>query len=167
MRRVVMGALMPGSRPRIKRPFAAGHPCEAAPAPRERTAHAARLSKTLMTLSLCFITSLITFTNVTDYSSNYPFVQHVLSMDTTFKDPDVMYRSLTRPWMWTAGYWLIIAGEGVTSLLFLVASVRMLGALDLSPPPPSTAPRRRSTWRPPRGSWCGSWGSWRSAASGS
>ena len=49
---------------------------------------------------------------MTDYGANYQFVQHVLSMDTTFKAPAVMYRAIATPWMWNAGYWLIIAGEG-------------------------------------------------------
>ncbi len=89
----------------------------------------ARLAKTAMILSLGLFACLVTFTNITDYGANYPFVQHVLSMDTTFQGSAVMYRAITAPWLWTAGYWLIIAGEGLTAALFLFAGWRMLAAL--------------------------------------
>ncbi|MFO1210260.1 MAG: DUF2165 domain-containing protein [Amaricoccus sp.] len=91
----------------------------------------ARLAKIAMTASLAFFAFLVAFTNVTDYAGNWPFVQHVLSMDTTFKDPAVMYRAITAPWAWAAGYALIIAGEAATSLLFALAAWRMFRALEL------------------------------------
>ena len=65
------------------------------------------------------------FGNITDYGSNYAFVQHVLSMDTTFPGNALMYRSITNPTLWTIGYWLIILGEALTCVLFLVASLKL------------------------------------------
>ena len=50
---------------------------------------APRLAKVAMTLSLAAFALLVAFTNVTDYGGNWPFVQHVLSMDTTFRSPAV------------------------------------------------------------------------------
>ncbi len=91
---------------------------------------ASRLAKIAMTASLAFFAFLVAFTNVTDYAANWPFVQHVLAMDTTFKNPAVMYRAVTSPGLRTAAYWLIIAGEAVTSALFAVAAWRMLRALE-------------------------------------
>lgn len=84
-----------------------------------------RLSKIVMCLCLAAFAFLATFGNITDYGSNYAFVQHVLSMDTTFPDNALMYRSITNPAIWTAGYWLIIFGEGITCVLFLVAAWRL------------------------------------------
>ncbi len=90
---------------------------------------AARLAKTGMVLCLAAFAFLVAFTNITDYGGNAPFVSHVLSMDTTFRDPATAYRAIDVPWMWAAGYWAIIAGEALTCLLFAAAGVRMLAAL--------------------------------------
>lgn len=93
---------------------------------------ALRLSKIVMCLSLAAFAFLVTFGNITDYGSNYAFVQHVLSMDTTFPENTLMYRAITSPALWTAAYWLIIFGEGLTCILFLVASWRLWRARNMS-----------------------------------
>ena len=87
-----------------------------------------RISKILMCLSLASFAFLATFNNITDYNSNYAFVQHVLSMDTTFPDNALMYRAINSEKIWTAGYWLIIAGEGLTAFLFLIATFSLFRA---------------------------------------
>jgi len=88
-----------------------------------------RLSKIIMLLGLALFAFLVTFSNITDYGSNFEFVRHVLSMDTTFPDNAAMYRAITIPWIWHAGYWVIIAGEGLTSLFLAWGALRMFGAL--------------------------------------
>jgi Predicted small integral membrane protein (DUF2165) len=50
--------------------------------------------------SLCL---LVAFDNITDYGTNYLFVQHVMSMDTTFPGNALMYRSITNPVLWRIG----------------------------------------------------------------
>jgi predicted small integral membrane protein len=92
----------------------------------------ARYAKIVMTACLSFFAFLVALTNITDYSGNQPFVQHVLSMDTTFRDPDVAYRAITAPWIWTTGYLGIIAGEALTALLMGGAAVRMFRARQAS-----------------------------------
>jgi len=82
---------------------------------------AARIAKILMALSLATYAFLVTFSNLTDYGSNFAFVRHVLSMDTTFEGNRAMYRAITSPALWHAAYALIIAGEALTCGLFLVA----------------------------------------------
>ncbi|WP_112322237.1 DUF2165 family protein [Oceanibium sediminis] len=91
-----------------------------------------RLCKIIMVLGLAFFAFLVTFNNVTDYQSNFNFVQHVLSMDTTFEGNAAMYRAITSPTLWHAGYWIIILGEGLTSLAFLIAGLKMLSARGAS-----------------------------------
>jgi predicted small integral membrane protein len=87
-----------------------------------------RLCKIVMVLALAAFAFLVTFNNITDYNSNFEFVKHVLSMDTTFPDNAAMYRAITAPWMWHLGYWGIIAGEGLTFVLLLLGAIRMWGA---------------------------------------
>ena len=84
-----------------------------------------RCAKAVMTLGLGLFAFLVTFNNITDYGSNFAFVQHVLSMDTTFPGNAVMYRSITTPALWHAGYWIIIAGEGLCCVLLLIGAAAL------------------------------------------
>jgi len=85
----------------------------------------ARYAKIVMSLVLACFCLLVTFDNLTDYGTNYLFVQHVLSMDTTFPGNALMYRSITNPVLWQLAYALIIAAEGVTGILFLAGAIRL------------------------------------------
>ena len=78
---------------------------------------ATRYAKIILTLALAAFATLVAFNNITDYGSNFAFVQHVLSMDTTFPNNAAMYRSITTPWMWHAADVLIILGEALTAVL--------------------------------------------------
>ncbi|GGB31202.1 membrane protein [Tistrella bauzanensis] len=91
---------------------------------------APRIAKTLMVLGLAAFAILVTVNNITDYGSNFAFVTHVLSMDDTFPDNALLWRAITDPTLWHVGYWLIIAGEGVTGVLFLAAAVAMFRTLS-------------------------------------
>ncbi len=79
-----------------------------------------------MVLGLATFALLVGIDNLTDYGSNFLFVRHVLSMDTTFPDSALRWRALTPPWSWHAAYALIIAGELGTGALFAAAGLRML-----------------------------------------
>ena len=81
--------------------------------------------KTLMVAGLALYPLLVAFGNITDYGSNYVFVQHVLSMDTTFPGNKLMYRAIANETLWHAAYWLIILGEGLTCILFLIGVVHL------------------------------------------
>ena len=54
-----------------------------------------RYAKIVMCVCLAAFCLLVAFDNLTDYGTNYLFVQHVLSMDTTFPGNALMYRSIT------------------------------------------------------------------------
>ncbi|GGA50590.1 DUF2165 family protein [Dyella nitratireducens] len=84
-----------------------------------------RLAKILLSLALAAFAFIVTFDNIVDYGSNFLFVQHVLSMDTTFPGNALMGRAMTSPAIWHASYWLIIAAEGSTYLLLLSGTVAM------------------------------------------
>jgi predicted small integral membrane protein len=92
----------------------------------------ARLAKIVMCLALGLFCLLVTFDNITDYATNYLFVSHVLSMDTTFPGNSLMYRSITSPVVWQLAYAAIIAAEGVTGVLF-VAGAAALWRVRLAP----------------------------------
>src|SRR5271155_2980684 len=86
---------------------------------------AIRLGKIAMVAGLALYALLVAFGNVTDYDSNFAFVQHVLSMDTTFPGNRLMYRAVTSPALHHAAYAAIIAGEGLTGLVLAHAAWRL------------------------------------------
>jgi predicted small integral membrane protein len=89
----------------------------------------ARLAKIVMVGSLAAFALLVTFDNLTDYGTNYEFVRHVMSMDTTFQGNGLLYRRVTSPALWNAAYALIIFGEGLTGLSLLAATFALLRRL--------------------------------------
>jgi predicted small integral membrane protein len=88
-----------------------------------------RIAKIGMVGALAVFALLVAFDNLADYGSNYAFVRHVLSMDTVFPDNQLIYRRISTPWVWQAGYALIIAGEAATGLGMAVAAFAMARAL--------------------------------------
>ena len=85
-----------------------------------------RLAKIVMVGSLALFAFIVTFDNITDYGSNFTFVQHVLSMDTTFPGNALMYRAITTPALWHLAYAGIIAAEGTTFLTLATATVQLV-----------------------------------------
>ena len=128
---------------------------------------AIRLSKIVMAGGLAFWAFLVTLGNVTDYGSNWAFVQHVMSMDTVFPDSALKWRAITDPAIQTAAYGAIIIVEGLTCLAFLAAAVRMAVKLRA---PKAEFQRAKAGYRGRRRcsvSGSGSSVSWASAGSGS
>ncbi len=91
-----------------------------------------RLAKILMCLALALFCLLVTFDNIADYKTNYEFVQHVMSMDTTFPGSELRYRAIINPTLWKLFYVLIIVAEGSTGVLFLAGVIQMTRALNAS-----------------------------------
>jgi len=80
---------------------------------------------------------LVAFGNITDYATNFAFVQHVLSMDTTNfggrpgtgLDPDIMWRAITSPVAWNVAYVGIIVWESAAAILLILATVLFAAGL--------------------------------------
>ena len=87
---------------------------------------AVRLVKTSMVASIALLALLVAFDNLVDYDSNYEFVRHVLSMDTTFPNNALMGRAITDKRIWTIAYAAIIAVESLTCLLLSVGALALL-----------------------------------------
>ncbi|MET9954385.1 DUF2165 domain-containing protein [Streptomyces sp. NPDC006339] len=80
------------------------------------------VAATALTLTVALYMTLVAFGNITDFGTNQQFVQHVLSMDTTFKDPDLMWRAVESPALQNAAYVAIIVWETLAALVLLAAS---------------------------------------------
>src|SRR5437764_1121809 len=72
---------------------------------------AIRAAKVAMVAAIALFGTLVAFGNITDYGTNFVFVQHVLSMDTIFPTSSIKYRAVTDPALHRAVYALIIAAE--------------------------------------------------------
>ena len=72
--------------------------------------------KALMVACLALYPLMVAFGNITDREANFVFLQHVMSMDTTFPDNPLMYRAVTSPTLQRLAYALIIAFEALCGL---------------------------------------------------
>ena len=88
-----------------------------------------RLAKVLLVAAVAVFALLVAYDNVVDYGTNYAFVRHVLSMDTTFPDSTLRSRAITNETVWRVAYALIIAAEFVTGLLLAAGAVALFMAL--------------------------------------
>lgn len=101
----------------------------------------ARVAKLVMVACLAVFALLVAFDNLTDYDTNFAFVRHVMSMDTTFPKNALLYRRITSRGMWQAAYALIIAGEGLTGLALAAAAVSLARRLRSAGAPFNQAKR--------------------------
>lgn len=85
-----------------------------------------RLAKIAMVAALATYAIIVTYDNIVDYDSNYKFVRHVLSMDTTFCGNALMHRAITDEGVWSVAYGLIIGMEGLTAMLLLFGTLFLL-----------------------------------------
>jgi predicted small integral membrane protein len=91
-----------------------------------------RTAKLLLVAGIALFYMLVVFDNLTDFDSNYQFVRHVLSMDSTFPGNHGMWRALPSPAFHMAFYLSIIAWEIATTILLWWGVARLLRALRLS-----------------------------------
>jgi predicted small integral membrane protein len=81
-----------------------------------------RIAKILLVCGIGFFYTLVVFNNLTDFGSNYQFVHHVLSMDSTLPGNHGMWRALLSTRLQLLFYLGIIAWE-LTNMVLLWWSV--------------------------------------------
>jgi|SRR5580692_6404316 predicted small integral membrane protein len=74
---------------------------------------------------------LVLLNNLTDFGSNYQFVRHVLTMDSTFPGNHAMWRSLPAPGFHLAFYVMIIGWEIATAILLWWGVARLWRSMRL------------------------------------
>jgi len=85
-----------------------------------------KISKAILILSTALFFTIVAFNNLTDYNSNYLFVQHVLSMDTTFEGNSLMWRAMESPIIHHIFYWIIILWETAVAILLWISGINLL-----------------------------------------
>jgi predicted small integral membrane protein len=90
-----------------------------------------RAAKLLLVAGIALFYTLVVFNNLTDFDTNYQFVRHVLSMDSTFPGNHLLWRALPSPAIHLAFYIGIIAWEIATTILLWWGVVRLARGLRL------------------------------------
>lgn len=87
-----------------------------------------RICKSVLTLCAGLFALLVGIDNILDYGANFAFVQHVLSMDTTFPGNALRGRAITSDLAHHAAYALIIASELAVGVLCVLGGWRLFAA---------------------------------------
>jgi predicted small integral membrane protein len=101
-----------------------------------------RVAKVLVVAALGSYALMVAYNNIVDYGSNYEFVRHVLSMDTTFPGNALMHRALAGETMWRLAYAAIIGTEWLTGFLLVAGALALLRRLRA----PAGAFNRAKVW---------------------
>ena len=88
-----------------------------------------RLGKTLLTGTLALYFLLVAFNNMTDYATNFKFVEHVLCMDSIPADANVLWRAIRNPQVHHVACWTIILWELMTGCICGLGAKRLFLAL--------------------------------------
>ena len=70
-----------------------------------------KFSKATLMLFVSFFGLLVMYSNITDYATNYEYLSHILSMDTTHASFRYSERAIASPILQHRIYWLIITLE--------------------------------------------------------
>jgi predicted small integral membrane protein len=85
-----------------------------------------RWAKVALLAGIALFYTLVVFNNLTDFGSNYEFVRHTLTMDTTFPGNHGMGRAIHSPAIHLAFYLGIIAWEIATAILLWWGALKLL-----------------------------------------
>jgi predicted small integral membrane protein len=88
-----------------------------------------RLAKMSLMAGIALYYTLVVFNNLTDFGSNFEFIRHVLSMDTTVSGNHGMWRAMPSTGMYLMFYWCIIAWEMATMILAWWGLTHLIRAL--------------------------------------
>ena len=88
-----------------------------------------RAAKIAMVAAIAAFATVVAFGNITDYDTNFVFVQHVLSMDTVFPRSSITWRAISSPALHHVAYAIIIAAEALTAVLCWIGAARLLQQL--------------------------------------
>ncbi|MGH8332244.1 MAG: DUF2165 family protein, partial [Pseudomonas fluorescens] len=84
-----------------------------------------RYSKVILMTYISFFGLMVMYSNFTDYPSNYEYVSHILSMDTTRENLNLSYRAITSPMLHHRIYWFIITLEVVYTAFCLLGAYHL------------------------------------------
>lgn len=84
-----------------------------------------RISKATLMLFISIFGLLINYNNFADYSTNYEFLAHILSMDTLSGDPKYGFRAIASPMAHHRIYWLLITLEVLFTAFCMIGTYHL------------------------------------------
>ena len=93
-----------------------------------------RVAKSLLVAAVALYMGVVAYNNIVDYGSNLAFVQHVLSMDTTFPGNRLLGRAITSPFVHHLFYASIILWETLSTLSLAWAALLLWRSRNLPQP---------------------------------
>ncbi|HYZ63237.1 MAG TPA: DUF2165 domain-containing protein [Acetobacteraceae bacterium] len=88
-----------------------------------------RACKIALVAAVALFFTCVAFGNITDYDSNWQFVRHVLSMDTTFANSNLHWRAITDTALQHAAYALIIGTQVATAVLLWLGTLSLFARI--------------------------------------
>lgn len=93
-----------------------------------------RLCKIALVAAIGVLALVAALNNLQDPQSNFVYIQHVMSMDTTVEHNQLLGRAVTAPALHRAAFALIVAAEVAIAALCLGGAVRLGQALSAPAP---------------------------------
>ncbi|MCY4046941.1 MAG: DUF2165 domain-containing protein [Candidatus Dadabacteria bacterium] len=84
-----------------------------------------RKCKTSLVGAMALIMAIVTLNNIIDPGANFPFVQHVMSMDSIFPHSTLKWRAITSPALHQAAWWIIILWQAVVAVLLALGTLKL------------------------------------------
>lgn len=84
----------------------------------------------MLVATIALFATLVAIGNITDYETNFEFVRHVLSMDTTLANSNLRYRAITSPTIHHIAYGIIILSQGAIAILCWTGAFRLVRAIQ-------------------------------------
>lgn len=84
-----------------------------------------RKCKTSLVGGAAFLMALVTLNNIIDPGSNFPYVQHVMSMDSVSPRTTLTWRAITSPILHQTAWWIIILLQTAVTAALVLGTVRL------------------------------------------
>ena len=85
-----------------------------------------RATKISLVAAIALCASLVASGNLSDYNTNFVFVEHVLSMDTIYPFSTIKYRAVTNPALQHTAYIVIIITQVIIAVLCWIGAISLM-----------------------------------------
>ena len=81
--------------------------------------------KTYLVGGAAFLMALVTLNNIIDPGSNFPYIQHGMSMDSVSLRTTLTWRAVTSPILHQTAWWIIILLQTAVTVVLALGAVRL------------------------------------------
>ena len=85
-----------------------------------------RVAPLLLVAGTTLMATIVVLGNLTDPRSNMQFVERIMSMDTTYRSPRLMWRAITSPRLQRLAFGCIVALEAVLAVIGWIGTIVLI-----------------------------------------